>query len=306
MGRYVFRRLVQSVFVVWGTLTLVFFVLRLVGDPVRLMAPKYTTLETLIHLRHVLGLDKPLHLQYLLFLRDAASGNFGRSFVFQRPAMEVIMEFLPHTLLLSLAATVVSVPMALILGIVSAAKPSSIFDNVATLVAVVGRSIPHFWLGLMLIIAFSVRLRWLPPSGYGGIDNLIMPALTLGAAVAGSVARLTRSSMLEVLHADYIRTARAKGLSETAILVGHALRSALIPVVTMIGLQVAELLGGAITVELVFSWPGIGWLLIASLDAYDYPMIQAVICIICVAFVFSNLAVDVLYTYLDPRIRYLE
>ena len=211
---------------------------------------------------------------------------------------------MPATLLLTGAALAIAVPMGLVLGIISAVKQNTVYDNLATTLAVLGRATPNFWLAIMLILLFGVILRWLPPSGYGSLSHLIMPAIALGTGLAATIARLTRSSMLEVIRQDYVRTARAKGLRERNVLFRHAFRNALIPVITVVGLQTGTLLGGAIITETIFAWPGAGRLLVQSIYNYDYPVVQTSVFIIAATFVLINLVIDLLYGSIDPRIRY--
>lgn len=304
MGQYAIRRLIQAIFVVFAVLVFTFLILRVIGDPARLLVSPEGTRENLETIRRALGLDAPLQVQFVRFLRGIPRGDFGQSFTFGRPALQLVLERTPATLLLTTAALTVGVPIGILLGIVSAVKRNTVYDDLATTIAVLGRATPSFWLSIMLIMLFGVTLRWLPPSGYGSLSHLIMPATALGISLAAIIARLTRSSMLEILSQDYIRTARAKGLRERVVLYRHALRNALIPITTIIGLQMGHLLGGAIIIETVFSWPGIGRLLIQSIYTYDYPVVQTAVIIIAFTFVFINLAIDLLYAFIDPRIRY--
>lgn len=303
MGRYVIRRLIQAVFVLFVISTFVFILLRAVGDPARLMVSPESTMESIEDLRHKLGLDRPLIEQYWTYITGMLRGDFGISFTYGRPALDLIKLHIGPTLHLTLTALLISVPMGLTLGCISAIKRNSIFDNVATILAVFSRAIPSFWLGIMMILIFSIQLKVLPPSGYGSLKQIIMPAVALGTSMAAVVARLTRSSMLEVLGSDYIRTARGKGLKENIINVRHALRNALIPVVTIIGLQMGHLLGGSIIIETIFAWPGIGNLLVESINEFDFPVIQAAVFFIAVFFVVINLITDFTYVLIDRRIR---
>ena len=303
MGRYFIRRLIQAIFVLFVISTFVFILLRAVGDPARLMVSPESTLESIDDLRHELGLDRPLIEQYWTYMTGILHGDFGNSFTYDRPALELIKLHIGPTIKLTLVSLLISIPMGLILGCISAIKRYSIFDNVATVMAVFTRAIPSFWLGIMMILIFSIRLKILPPSGYGEPKQIIMPAVALGTSMAAVVARLTRSSMLEVLGSDYIRTARGKGLRENVINLRHALRNALIPVVTIIGLQMGNLLGGSIIIETIFAWPGIGNLLVESINEFDFPIIQATVFVIAVFFVVINLITDFTYVLIDRRIR---
>ncbi len=304
MGRYTVKRLMQSIVVILAVSTLAFVILRGVGDPARLLLSPEGTREDLSTLRRVLGLDVPLYVQYVRFLGGIVRGDFGTSFTFGLPAFELVLQRMPATLLLTGAALAIAVPMGLVLGIISAVKQNTVYDNLATTLAVLGRATPNFWLAIMLILLFGVILRWLPPSGYGSLSHLIMPAIALGTGLAATIARLTRSSMLEVIRQDYVRTARAKGLRERNVLFRHAFRNALIPVITVIGLQTGTLLGGAIITETIFAWPGAGRLLVQSIYNYDYPVVQTSVFIIATTFVLINLVIDLLYGSIDPRIRY--
>lgn len=304
MGRYAARRSLQAVFVILAVLVVTFIVLRAIGDPARLLVSPEGSRENLAQIRHALGLDAPLHVQFGRFVVDVVRGDFGDSFTFGRPAMGLVLERMPATLILALVALVLAVPTGMLLGTVSAVKRNTVYDNVATTLAVLGRAVPNFWLSIMLIVVFGAYLKWLPPSGYGTWRHIIMPAVALSAGLAAMVARLTRSSLLEVMGHDFVRTARAKGLTEGRVLNRHVLRNALIPIATVVGLQAGHLLGGAIITETIFAWPGVGRLLTQSIYSYDYPVVQTSVFIISVTFVFLNLLIDLLYALIDPRIRY--
>lgn len=304
MGQYAARRAIQAVFVVLAVLVLTFVILRSVGDPARLLVSPEGSRENLESIRRALGLDAALHVQFARFFGGMLRGDMGRSFTFGVPALELVLQRVPATLLLTGAALVVGVPGGVLLGVVSATRRNTVFDNVATTLAVVGRATPSFWLSIMLIMLFGVQLKWLPPSGFGTPAHLVMPAFALGVSLSATVARLTRSSLLEVLQMDFVRTAKAKGLRHGTVTIRHALRNSLIPVTTIVGLQVGHLLGGAIIVETIFAWPGVGRLLTQSIYNYDYPVVQAGVVMIAATFVLINLATDVLYAVIDPRIRY--
>jgi ABC-type dipeptide/oligopeptide/nickel transport system permease component len=304
MPRYLIRRLGRAIFALWGISTIVFVVLRLSGDPAVLLLPQEASVEDVMRLRHDLGLDDPLLLQYLRFLGNSVVGNFGESLRHREPAMALVRSHLWATLELSFAAFFIAAVVAVPIGILAAVKPHSLYDHAVMTLTLIGQSAPTFWIGIMLILAFGLELRWFPIGGRGTLAHLVMPALTLGAFAMASIARLTRSAMLEVLCLDYINTARAKGLSSSTVIWKHALKNAAIPVVTIMGLQFGALLGGAVVTETVFSWPGIGRLAIQGIYNRDYPVVQASVCIAAVFFVVINFVVDLLYTLLDPRIRY--
>jgi peptide/nickel transport system permease protein len=304
MQRYLIRRLGRTIFALWGISTIVFVVLRLSGDPAVLLLPQEASVEDVMRLRHDLGLDDPLLLQYLRFLGNSAVGNFGESLRHREPAMALVRSHLWATLELSFAAFFVAAAVAVPIGVLAAVKPNSLYDHAVMTLALIGQSAPTFWLGIMLILAFGLGLRWFPIGGRGTISHLVMPALTLGAFAMASIARLTRSAMLEVIRLDYINTARAKGLSDGYVVWKHALKNAAIPVVTIMGLQFGALLSGAVVTETVFSWPGIGRLAIQGIYNRDYPVVQASVFLAAVFFVAINFAIDLVYMLLDPRIRY--
>jgi len=304
MLSYTLRKLLHTAFVALGVVTLAFCALRLSGDPAATMLPGDASVEELQALRHALGLDQSLPTQYLRFLTSAVQGDFGLSFRHQQPALALVLERLPATLELALASLSLSVVIAIPLGILAALYRGRLCDAAAMAFAVVGQATPYFWMGIMLILVVSVELRWLPTSGRGGLDHLIMPAVTMATHLAASLARLTRTSMLEVLGQNYLNTARAKGLSERRVIWTHALKNAAIPITTLIGVQFGTLLGGSIVTEMIFAWPGVGRLAVQSIFARDYPVVQASVFVLALTFVTINLAVDLLYGWLDPRIRY--
>jgi peptide/nickel transport system permease protein len=304
MQRYLIRRLGRTIFVLWGISTIVFVMLRLSGDPAGLLLPQEASVEDVLRLRHDLGLDAALPLQYVRFLGRAIRGNFGESLRHREPAMMLVRAHLWATLELSFAAFFIATVVAVPIGVLAAVRPHSLYDHLVMTVALIGQSAPTFWIGIMLILAFGLGLRWFPIGGRGTLAHLVMPALTLGAFAMASIARLTRAAMLEVIRLDYIATARAKGLSQAHIIWKHALKNAAIPVVTIMGLQFGALLGGAVVTETVFSWPGIGRLAIQGIYNRDYPVVQASVFVAAVIFVVVNFVIDLLYTILDPRIRY--
>ncbi len=302
---YLTRRLLQALLVVLGVSLIVFLLIRITpGDPVRAYLGETATEEQVTAYRQYLGYDQPLPIQYVRFLERAAVGDLGRSLFYHEPAIQVLVEHLPATLQLAVLALVLSLLVAIPLGVLSAVQRDSFWDYAGMVLAMLGQSLPAFWLGLVLMLLFAVDWRLLPTAGYGTWQHLVLPSVTLGAYLAGLFTRLVRSGMLEVLGDDYIRTARAKGVSERAVLYRHAFRNMAIPLVTVVGLQFGTLLGGAIVVETVFSWPGVGTAAITAIGARDYSLVQAVVLSVSVFFVFINLLVDVLYAYIDPRIRY--
>jgi ABC-type dipeptide/oligopeptide/nickel transport system permease component len=284
---------------------IVFLMLRFIpGDPAMLMAGEDPKPEVIQALRKQWGLEEPLPVQYLVFIKNVISGNLGISIRSALPVSYEISLRLPHTMLLSLVAMTLSIVIGILVGIISSTRPYSIVDNASMLVALIGVSAPAFWTGLMLMWLFAVRLGWLPAVGVGTLAHIVLPSITLTGFTTPILARQTRSSMLEVLRQDYIRTARSKGLSERAIVYGHAVRNAMIPVITVAGISFGRLLGGSIVTETVFAYPGIGKLLIDAIFARDYPIVQGTVLVYAVVFTFLNLLVDLTYAYIDPRIHY--
>ncbi|MCS7235796.1 MAG: ABC transporter permease [Armatimonadota bacterium] len=305
MGAYILRRLALAVPTLVGVTVVVFALIRLVpGDPARLVLGLQASEEEVQRLRVQLGLDQPLPVQYVRFLGRLLQGDLGRSVVTGEPVAREIAARLPATVQLAVASTLVATAAGVAAGVVSATRQYSWLDYLVMTVALAGISLPVFWLGLMLMLLFSVHLRWLPAGGYGTPAHLVLPTVTLAAFSVAIIARMTRSSLLEVLHQDYVRTAWAKGLGSRAVVLRHALKNALIPVVTVIGLQFGGLLGGAILTETVFAWPGMGRLLVGAIVARDYPVVQGAVLVFAALFTLVNLAVDVLYAYVDPRIHY--
>ena len=289
--------------VAFGVLTFVFGFLHLSGDPVMMLLRPDATQEEIDGLRHKMGFDQPIPIQYYRFLKGVIKGNFGSSFVHNRPALELVLERLPATGQLTLAAMIIAFTFSIPLGVLAATKHGTIFDNVAIGVAALGQAIPYFWLGMMLILLFSVSWRMLPATGIGSILHIILPAMTLGFYSMASLARLVRSSLLDILRKDYIRTARSKGLPEVVVICKHALKNVFIPVITLLGLQTGMLLGGAVVTETVFAWPGIGRLVIVAIFNRDFPVVQASVFVMAMIFVIINFLVDVTYTMMDPRVR---
>ncbi len=305
MGRYILKRLILFFPVIFGVVTLVFFLIHLMpGDPVEVMLGETALSSEKEDLIKSLGLDKGIGEQYLIFLKNAGKGDLGKSVHTKRPVLETVIERYPATLELTIAALIIAILISIPAGIISAIKKDSFADRGFMLFALLGVSIPNFWLGPLLIILFSIQLGWLPVAGREGIYHLILPAITLGMGMSAILSRMTRASMLEVLNKEYIITARAKGLSSAVVIMKHAFRNALIPVVTVIGLQFGALLAGAVITETIFSWPGIGRLMIQGIYTRDYPIVQGCILIIALSYVLINLITDILYSYIDPRIKY--
>lgn len=287
----------------WGTTTVVFFLLRLSGDPVPLLLPPDAGDAEIARLRTILGLDQPIWTQYVIYLSSVLEGDFGRSLSFGRPAMEVVLERVQATFELTILAITLAVLVALPVGIFGAVRSNTVPGELAMGLALIGQSMPIFFFGILLILLFSAQLQLLPIGGRGDWRHFIMPTFTLSLFTMASVARLTRSSMLDVLGADYIRTARAKGLPELRLVVRHALKNAALPIVTLVGLQFGALLGGAVVTETIFSWPGMGRLVVQAIETRDYPIVQAAVFLAAVWFVLVNLFVDIAYVYLDPRVK---
>lgn len=305
MSRYVVHRVLQSVLVLIGVSVVVFGLARLApGDPVTLLLAETASPDQIADARAYYGLDEPLPYQYWVFVRDAAQGDFGESLYYDEPALGVVLDAFPETVKLALAAFALALALAIPLGVVAAIKRDTLWDYLAVGLSVLGQAAPSYWIGIVLILFLSVRFPILPSSGNFGPSYIVLPAVTLAALLMAVLTRLTRAGMLDVLGEDYVRTARAKGLKERAVIVRHALRNALIPLVTVMGLQLGSLLGGAVIVEQVFAWPGVGRLAVTAISARDYPIIQAVVLLVSGVFVLVNLAVDLLYAFLDPRIRY--
>jgi peptide/nickel transport system permease protein len=303
MRDYLVEKVLHTVIVIVCVLTLVFVVLHLTGDPVMMLLPPTATADEIRALTTALGLDQPLSVQYWRFATRVARGDFGVSLQHQQPAMGLVLERLPASMLLAVTALVCAVAVAVPLGIVAAARRGTLADYLAVALSAVGQSAPIFWTGLMLMLVFAVTLQLLPTTGYGTWRQLVLPALTLASYPMAAMARLVRSGMLEVLDADYVRTARAKGLPELHVIMRHALKNAALPVVTVIGLQFGLLLGGAIVCEMIFAWPGVGRLLIFAINNRDFPLVEASVFVMAMVFVLANLLVDLCYAWLDPRVK---
>jgi len=300
---YVVGRLLQAVVALLGVTCVAFLLVSLSGDPAFILLTPEAGEEQRAAFRKLYGLDQPLPIQYARYVSHVARGDFGRSFAFNRPAIQVVIERLPATLLLTATAVALGVVVGMPAGVAAAVKASGPLDRLVMALVLLGQSVPTFWLGLLMIRIFAVNLRWVPVSGHGTVLHLVMPAVALGLYLAALLARLTRSEMLEALAQDYVRTARAKGLSERVVTVAHALKNALLPIVTLIGLQLGALLGGAVVTETVFAWPGIGSLVLDAILRKDYPVVLAAVELVAFGFIVINVALDLLYGYLDPRLR---
>lgn len=305
MLSYVIKRLLSMIPVLIGISILLFFMLRMLpGDPAQVLAGQMASPEEIATIRTQLGLDRPIYEQYLSYLGRLVRLDLGRSARTQNPVIEEIWARLPNTILLAVVAISLACLLGIPAGIISAVRPYTWVDYAVTMGALFGISMPVFWLGMMLVVLFSVILRWLPAGGTGGWQHVVLPSVTLASFVVAFIARMTRSTMLETLAQDYTTTARSKGLKENVVVIKHALKNALIPIVTVVGLQFGLLLGGAVLTETVFAWPGIGRLIVDSILARDYPVIQGTILIFGLLYLLVNLAVDLAYAYIDPRIRY--
>jgi peptide/nickel transport system permease protein len=303
MRTYVTRQLVQLVVVVIGISLLAFVILHVLGDPVLLLLPQNAGKEEFERYRHLLGLDQPLYVQYWKFVSRAVLGDFGKSWYADTPAFRLVIERMPPTIYLTLAGLLVALLISLPLGILAALKRHSWIDNLCTALAVAGQAAPLFWLGIMLIILFAVRLRALPASGYGTWQHFVLPSFCLGASLAPIAMRLVRSGVIEVMNMEFIKTARAKGVAERMVVVKHAFRNACIPVITVLGLQFGQLLGGAIITETVFAWPGVATLTVESIRNQDFPVVQCAVILLALVIVTVNLVVDLIVGLIDPRIR---
>lgn len=307
MGTYIIRRLVFSFFVIVGVVTIVFFLIRISGDPTLLYLPQDASQEEISRYREMMGFDRPLHVQYFSFMWNIfVHGDLGRSFRYGQPALPLVLERLPATFQLAALSFVIAMSVAIPVGIISAVYRNSFIDGVARVIALLGQSMPIFWTGIILIIIFSVQLRLLPTSGRGELKHLILPSLALGTYSMAVTMRVLRSSMIEVMSDDYIRTARAKGLPERIVLFRHILKNASLPVITVIGLRIGYLLSGSVLTEFVFAYPGMGRLVIQAIFQRDFAIVQAFVLVIACIIVTINFAIDLLYAYVDPRITFAE
>lgn len=304
MAQYILRRLLQVIPTIIGISIITFAVLRLTGDPAVMVLGDKATPEALAAYRAEHGLDAPPHIQYLRYMHRALVGDFGVSLRYREPVGKLLLDRLPATLQLGAAAMVLSLVLGTPIGIFSAVRRSGFLDLLIRIMVLIGRAIPGFYLGILLIMLFAVQLGWFPAGGRGGLRHLVLPSIALGTYLVALIVRFTRSSMLDVLRQDYIRTAKAKGLPYSAVILRHALKNAMIPLVTVIGLQTAAILGGAIVTETVFSWPGLGRFTVQAIYARDFPVVQAVVLFVAILVVFINLVVDIIYAFLDPRIHY--
>lgn len=299
-------RLVQSVFTLFLVLAVVFVIARVAGDPVTLLVTFDASQADIDRLREELGLSDPLPQQFVRFMGDALRGDFGTSFRTNRPAMNEVLERVPASARLAGLSLAFSLAISLPLGVLAAVSRGSVVDLFARFLALVGQAAPNFWLGLMLIFFFAVRLGWLPTGGRGGLDHMVLPAIALGTAGAASITRLTRSALLDVLNSDFVVMARAKGLPRRTVIFKHALRNALIPVVTILGLRIGTVISGSVIVETIFAWPGVGRLIIQAINVSDFPVVQAAVTITASAVILANLLTDIAYMIVDPRIRYVR
>jgi peptide/nickel transport system permease protein len=300
---YVLARLLQGVVALLGVTCVAFLLVSLSGDPAFILLTPEAGEEQRAAFRRTYGLDQPLPMQYARYVSHVARGDFGTSFAFNRPAIQVVLDRVPATCLLTATAVALGAAVGMPAGVVAAVRAGGLLDRLVMAMVLLGQSVPTFWLGLLMIRIFAVNLRWVPVSGHGTALHLVMPALALGLYLAALLARLTRSEMLEALAQDYVRTARAKGLSEHVVTVAHALKNALLPIVTLIGLQLGALLGGAVVTETVFAWPGVGSLVLDAILRKDYPVVLAAVEFVAAAFIVINVLLDLLYGYLDPRLK---
>lgn len=304
MRQYLFKTILQIIPVLFLITIIVFLLVHASGDPVSLMLPDTATDEDRQNLTAALGLDRPLIQQYFTFLGNLLQGDFGKSFRYDEAALPIVLDRLPATFELAFAAMIVANVIAIPLGIISATRRNSLLDLFATGAAVLGKAMPHFWLGIMFILLFSVKLGMFPVSGRGTFAHLVLPAITLGSGIAAEMTRLIRSSMLEILGQDYIRTARSKGLREKIVIYKHAFRNSMIPVITIMALQISSLISGAIITEAIFAWPGMGQLIVQAVNTRDMAIVQAAVFVIAVVVIISNTVADILYRVLDPRIKF--
>ena len=304
MNRYLFRRTVQSIFSVLVLVSIVFLLSRLIGDPSVTLLPLEATIEDQAAIRALYGLDQPLYVQYMLFLKQLFTGDFGTAYFWHRPVAELLLDRLPASLELLFASMVVALTFAIVPGVYAAVWRGGRFDLAARTVGSLGGAIPSFWLGLVLIFVFAVWLRILPVSGRDSIASIVLPALTLGWSISGSILRLMRSSMLDVLNREYVKLARIKGVPETSVIWVHAVKNALLPVVTFTGSIMARLLGAAIVVETVFAWPGLGRLLMQAVSVRDFPVIQGIVFTLGAFQILVSVLLDLVYAWINPRIRF--
>ncbi|GGA20332.1 nickel ABC transporter permease [Psychrobacillus lasiicapitis] len=313
MGKYILKRLVDLLPTIFVVAIIVFVITRLIpGDPAAVMLGPQASVEDIQELRDDLGLNEPLHTQFFQYIGDLAQGDFGVSLTYNQPVISLIMDRFPNTLILAISALVIALLIGIPAGIISASKQNSVMDYTVMVISLIGVSIPIFWLGVMLVLYFSVNLGWFPATGMGTMDegfityikHLVLPSITLATIPMATFARITRSSMLEVISQDYIKTARAKGLKEFFVIGKHAFKNALTPILTVLGMQVSALLGGAVLTETIFSWPGMGRLIVDAIDKRDFVVVQGTVLFIAIIFVLVNLLIDVLYKIVNPRVNY--
>lgn len=303
MGGYLAKRLFQALFVLWASASVVFVIMRLAGSPVDLILPPEASNDDRLKLTMELGLDRPLLVQYFSFITDILRGDLGRSYWQDRPALSVVLERFPATVQIASAGFLLSFMVAVPVGVVSAIRKGGAFDNIAMTLVLFAHAMPTFWLALVLVLVFSVQLQVLPSFGRGSFQHMILPTVALATYSLARMARVTRSSMLEVLEQDYVRTARAKGASERRTIWLHAFRNAALPIVTIGALELGVLLGGSVLTEIVFAWPGIGWLAMEAISRRDFPLVQAVILVVSTVFIMLNFLADVAYAYVNPSVK---
>ena len=304
MWKFILKRLLMLIPVLIGVTLLVFLILNMApGDPAKVILGEQATPEQIAELREQMGLNDPVLVQYGRYIVNLVQGDMGDSYKTKGPVSEEVFKRFPHPIQLTVAAMLIAIVVAIPLGVIAAVKQNTIFDGVSMIIALIGVSMPIFWLGLLLILLFSLRLGWFPVSGKSGFSSIVLPAIALGFNHMASIARTTRSSMLETIRQDYIRTVRAKGVAYGVVIRKHALKNALIPVITVIGLQFGYMLGGSVLTETVFAWPGVGHLMVDSINGRDIPMVMGCIILVCATFSLVNLAVDILYGFVDPRIK---
>lgn len=304
MPKTIIKKIRNALIVLFGVSIIVFMLMYLSGDPVALLLPMDTSPEIVAEMRENLGFNDPLHIQYLNFLSGAVKGDFGDSLHHGQPAMGLILQRMPATIELTLASIVVALAIAIPLGIITAVYSNTIIDYVGSVIALIGQSMPVFWLGLMLLYFVGVKYRLLPITGRGSWEHLVLPAITVGAYTAATIARILRSRMIEIMQQDYIKTARAKGVKGVQVVLKHALRNALLPVITILAMQLGTLLGGAVITETIFAWPGVGRFMLQAIQNRDIAIVQAGVFVLAVSIVLINIFTDVIYSLLDPRIRY--
>lgn len=297
------KRTLQAVLAVLGVSTIVFFMLHLSGDPVQLMVPQNSSAEDIARLRSQLGLDRPLLVQYIDYMGGLLQADLGYSYIQNRPVVDIVLERLPYTLYLAIGAFLLALVTGVALGMITALYRGRLAERLLMPLVLLGQSLPAFWIGILLILFFSVRMGWLPSSGVNGLPSLILPTITLASLSTATIARITRSSFIEQLGAEYVTTARSKGVGTRRLLFRHVMRNASIPILTLVALDIAALLGGAVITETVFAWPGLGQLTIQAIEARDFPLVQAIVLLGSVTYIVINLATDLLYSAIDPRIR---